>query len=449
MNKSPLKFAGAIILSLFMGSHMVKAQDDTLFLDLESAINLALEQNQNIRVATLEMERAQARLNESRGRLLPTVQAMGSYNRNIKKPVIFLSGEMAEAFRSNTLEIGADNSFMGALSVSMPIFNPAINSGIEMSRTEMLVAGENYRASKIDLTYNVQRVWFDALLARESLEIIRLSFDNAQRNHENIRQMFNQGLVAEFDLIRAEVQTENIRPEVLQAENMYGMVKSVLKTLLGVDQNRPIAIGGNLTETSDQMLASFNIMQAERSLIRNSQLVGLDLQHQLLVQRSGSLRASRAPSVNAMSNYNYQTESNDFRFQDFNWVNTIAAGFQINIPIFAGLTNRNQIKQLDIGARQVKLQREYLENNLSVELENILNSMNVAVERAIHAERNVEMAQRGYDIALVRYNSGQGTLLEVNDSEVALTRARFNLLQARHQILNQKIQYDRFIGGDQ
>jgi outer membrane protein len=447
--KTILYVTGLMILFLFVALSTTFAQNDTLVLNLESAISMALEQNPGIRVATLEKARAQAKLNESRGRLLPSLNANGSYNRNIKKPVIFLSDEMAGAFGSNTLEIGSDNSYMSSVSLALPLYNPAIYSGIQASRIEMQMAGENFRANKIDLTYNVQRAWFDVLLARESLDVIGLSFANAQKNLDNIRKLHQQGLVAEFDLIRAEVQTENIRPDVLQAQNMYSMVMNFLKTLLGVDEDQPINVSGSLIETSEEMLRDFNILQAERSLLNNPDLVSLGLQRELILQQSKTLRASGLPSVNAVSNYNYQTESNNFNFSEYNWVNTIGAGFQVNIPIFRGFTIRNQTRQLEIGARQLQLQKDYMKENLNVELSNILKSMDVAVEKSIHARRNVELAQRGYDIALVRYNSGQGTLLEINDSEVALTRSRFNLLQAKHELLNAKIQYDRFLGKNQ
>jgi outer membrane protein len=447
--KAIIPVAGVLFLFFIETATISFAQSDTLYLNLDSAINMALEQNPEMRVATLEKARAQAKLNESRGRLLPSLNANGSYNRNIKKPVIFLSDEMAGAFGSNTLEIGSDNSYMSSVSLAIPLYNPAIYSGIEASRIELQMAGENYKASKIDLTYNVQRAWFDVLLARESLDVIELSFANAEKNLENIRKLHQQGLVAEFDLIRAEVQTENIRPDVLQAQNMYSMVVNFLKTLMGVHEDQPIEVSGSLIETSEEMLREFNIMQAERSLTNNPDLVNLGLQRELILQQSKSIRASGLPSINAVSNYNYQTESNNFNFSEYNWVNTIGAGFQVSIPIFRGFTTRNQTKQLEIGARQLQLQKDYLRDNLNVELSNILKSMDVAVEKSIHTRKNVELAQRGYDIALLRYNSGQGTLLEINDSEIALTRARFNLLQAKHELLNAKIQYDRFLGKNQ
>ncbi len=442
----PLK---KIIFILLIAATVIplQAQNDTLYLDREKALELALENNPTIRVASLEKARAEARFNEMRGNLLPSLTGVGTYTRNLKKQVIFFPEEIAPLFGGVTaLEIGNDNSYMGGLQFAMPLYNPAVFAGIDAARTEQEIAAENYRAQTIELTWNVQSAFYDVMLARESLQVIRMSFNSAVENLENIRKMHGQGMVAEYDLIRAEVQTENIRPDLLQAENMYDLALNFLKTLVGIEEVRPIAVSGNLMDSAEEMLSTFNITDAERSLRNNPDYVNLGLQHDLILKQSRSVRASGRPSVTAVSNYMYLAEANDFKVGDYNWVNTASAGLQINIPIFRGLTNRNQVKQLEIGAQQIMLQREYLKDNLGVELGNILKSMDVALEKAVHARRNVELAQRGYNIARLRYDSGQGTLLEVNDSDVALTRARFNLLQAKHELLQAKIRYDRFVG---
>lgn len=439
----------ALISSIFFILALLPlySQTDTLHLTRESALEMALENNPSIAIARLEKARLEARVNEARGNLLPSLNATGSYTRNLKKQVIFFPEEMAPLFGGVTaLEVGNDNSFMGGLQFALPLYNPAIYAGIDAARTEQKIAEENFRAQSIELTYTVQRAWNDALLARESFEVINFSFENARENLENIRKMHAQGLVAEYDLIRAEVQTENLRPDVLQAANASELSVNLLKTLLGIDEQTPVAIEGDLLESSEEMLRNFNITQAERALHNNPDYVNLGLQRDLILKQSQSVKATSRPSLTAVSNYMYLSEANDFKVGDYNWVNTASAGLQLSIPIFRGFTNRNQVKQLEIGAKQIQLQREYLKDNLSIELSNILKNMDVAIEKAVHARRNVELAERGYDIARLRYESGQGTLLEVNDADVSLTRARFNLLMAKHELLQAKAQYDRFIG---
>lgn len=435
-----------IIFSLLFFSG-TQAQTDTLVLNRSIALEMALQNNPAVSIARLEKAKAEAKLNQTRGNLLPSLNASGSYTRNLKKQVIFFPEDMAPLFGGSTaLEVGNDNSYMAGLQLALPIYNPAIYAGIDAARTEQRIAEENFKTQTIELSYNVQKAWYDLLLAKESYDVISKSFENAKDNLDNIRQLHAQGLVAEYDLIRAEVQTENIRPDVLQAQNIYDLSLSFLKILIGTDDNITLVVEGNLLESAEEMLSTFNITTAERSLQNNPDFINLGLQRELVLKQSESLKASVMPSVAAVSNYMYLTEANDFKFGDYRWVNTASAGLQVSIPIFRGFTNRNQVKQLEIGARQLQLQQDYLKDNLNTELGNILRNMDLALEKAANARKNVELAQRGYDISRIRYDSGQGTLLEVNDSDVALTRAKFNLLMAEHELLVAKIQYDRFTG---
>ncbi len=443
--KSWLRTGGFIVLLLGSSGVIAQNPSDTLYLDLDTAVDIARDQNPTLRVARLEVESREAGIQETKGSYLPSLNLSGSYNRNIMRPIIFLPDDSPFG-GDGYLEVGSDNSFMANLSIQMPVFNPALNRSLKAARADRDLAGEQMRGSRIELEYNVQLAFFDALLAKESRDVMRKSLRNATENLERTRRMYEEGTVAEYDLIRAEVQTENMRPDVLQAENGYEQAVDYLKALVGVDKSQPLSVRGNLTDMAEDQVADFRIADASHNLDRNTDLVQMDLQLNLLNHQKETAKAGGLPSLGLAGNYQYQTESNHFRFDDFRWVETFSAGLRLTIPLFNGFAVRQQTRQLDIAADQVKLQRDYLEDNLDIQLEGILKSMTVALEKTANARSNVRMAERGFEIAKTRYESGQGTLMEVNDSEVALTQARFNLLQAKHEILQTKAEYDKFIG---
>lgn len=433
----------AVLLSVILPS-LTKASTDTLHLSFDDVIAIAFERNPTLHVAGLEIESAELGFREVRGRYLPSLNLSGSYNRNIKRPVIFLPED--SPFGDGVLEVGSENSYMAVAAASMPLYNRGLNQSMRVARTEKSLAREQFRGSKIELEYNVQLAFFDVLLAGESMNVMQKSFANAKENLERTRRMYQQGMVAEYDLIRAEVQTENLRPNVLQAENAYAVTLNYLKALIGLDKAQPINIVGSLSDMALNRLTDFNIPQADRNLGRNTDLVQMDLQLNLLTQQAEMVRANGLPSLDLAGNYQYQTEANHFRFADYRWVETFSAGLRLTVPLFNGFAVRSQAQQLEIIGEQIRLQRDYLKDNLNIQLDNILRSMTVAVEKSSNARSNVRMAERGYEIAKTRYETGQGTLMELNDSEIALTQARFNLLQAKHEILHAKAEYDKFIG---
>ncbi len=439
----------AISLSLCLGLLPVvataQAPAEPLVLDLEKALEIAMRENPTLEVAALEIESKEVGIRELRGNYLPTLNIAGNYDRNIKRPIIFLPDDSPFG-AGGYIEIGSDNNFMGIISSSVPLLNIGLNRSLDAARIEKELAGEQFRGSKIELTYNVQRAFFNALLARESKVVVEKSFLNASENLEKIRQMHTQGLVAAFDLIRAEVQTENLRPNVLEAEKAYETALNYLKALIGLDKHETIDLSGQLSEMAIDRLSGFNHQEANRRLHQHTEIMQLDLQLDLIRQQREAVKASGLPSLALAGNYQYQSQSNDFRISDLQWVQTFSAGLRLTIPLFNGFAVKQQSRQLEIVGEQISLQRNYLEDNLGIQLDNILNALLVAMEKTTNARSNVRMAEQGYEIAKTRYETGQGTLMELNDSEMAMTQARFNLLRFKHEVLQTKAEYDRFIG---
>ncbi len=433
-----------LIIAGLSGSH-AQTPADTLFIDLEEAMAIAREHNPTLKVARLDVESAEVGVQEVRSSYLPSLNVGGNYNRNIKRPVIFLP-EDSPFGDGGVIEVGSENSFMGVLSSEMPLLNLGLNRSLRVARKEKTLAGEQFRGSKLELDYNVQTAFFDVLLASESKQVMQKSFANAMDNLERTRRMHDQGMVAEYDLIRAEVQAENLRPNVMQAENAYEVAVNYLKALIGLDEAQPLAIRENLSDMTVSRMSDFNIQDADRSLQQNTDLAQMNLQLDLVGQQREMAKAGGYPMLDLAGNYQYQTEANHFRFSDFHWVETFSAGLRLTIPLFNGFAVRHQTRQLEILGDQIRLQKEFLEDNLNIQLDNILKTMMVAMEQTSNARSNVRMAERGFEIAKTRYETGQGTLMELNDSEVALTQARFNLLQAKYDVLNAKAEYDKFIG---
>ena len=72
--------------------------------------------------------------------------------------------------------------------------------------------------------------------------------------------------------------------------------------------------------------------------------------------------------------------------------------------------------------------------------------MNAAKEQLVVNKEAIAQAERGYEIAKVRYNTGSGTILELNDSELALTQSRLNYQQALYDYLSAQANYEKVMG---
>ncbi len=437
-----LSLAGIITVSGLLPI-TVSAQD-TLKVTLPEALNIAITDNPTIKIADKEIERQQYYKKEIMGGLLPSLSGSAQYNRNVKPQVIFMPKDIFGPGTGGPMQMGSDNSYTAGLSASLPLFAPTLYKSIQVTEVDIELAVEKSRASKIDLVNQVKKAYYTNLLTRNAYEVLQQSMKNAQQNLEKIKNMYGQGLVAEYDLIRADVSVRNIKPNLVQAENSNRLANIMLKVLMGVPENVVLEVEGNLSEYEQQL--TNNAIALSTSIEENTDLKQLDIQQRKLELQLQLLKSQRLPTLAAFGNYQWQTQANDFKFSNYEWVQSFMAGFQLQVPIFNGFAKRNKEKQVAIGIDQLQMQRNYVANNITTQAKNALVNMIKAAEQVESNKEGIALAQKGYSIAQTRYQTGTGTYLELNDAEVALTQSQLNYNQAIYDYLNAKVEYEKIIG---
>lgn len=225
-------------------SALILAQTkQTAVLNLEQAISLALEKNADLKIASMEVNKSEEKLREARSGLFPQLNASGQYQRYIDLPVIFMPP--GSPF-GPTLKIGADNSFAASASLSVPLFAWSLYQGIGLASDALTISQENYRSVKNKVVGDVKKAFLTVLLTRETKDVMKQSLKNAEDNFENIKRLNSAGTLSDYDVLRAEVQVENLKPTVLQMENNYVLSLEALKVTIGLDANHDIDVVGEM-----------------------------------------------------------------------------------------------------------------------------------------------------------------------------------------------------------
>ncbi len=431
-----------LIFILSISAALSAQNEQRIILEMEQAINLALEKNAELKVAQMEVDKSRQKLWEARSGLFPKLDASGQYQRYVELPVIFLPP--GSPF-GPTLKIGADNSFMASASLSVPIFAWGLYQGIGLASDGLNISQENYRSIKNKVVGDVKKSFLAVLLTRETKDVIQQSLKNAEDNFENIKKLNSAGTLSDYDLLRAEVQVANLRPIVLQMENNYKLSIEALKTTIGLNANQEIDVVGELDFQEPYALPDQQDIINEL-LSSNPQLAILENQIELN-QRSVSLeRAAYLPSLAGFGTYQYQTQANDFKFSDYNWVKTFVVGLQLQIPIFNGFKTQTRINQAEIGLNQVIEQKRNFTEALKTQALSILYRVEQAVKRIEGQNKTVSQAEEGYRIAKKRLENSLATQLEVNDAELALRQAKLNRLQAIYDLKVAESDLDSILG---
>ena len=309
----------------------------------------------------------------------------------------------------------------------------------------MVLAVEKARSSQIDMIEQVSQAYFSALLAKESLVVYQRVYDNAVENNKNIKKRYDVGSVSEYDLISSNVSVQNAIPNVIEAKNSVVLALWQLKALLGIDLAKNIDVLGTLMDYEAQMNYAHTIDQLDLS--NNSTLKQLGIQEDMLESALKITKLANVPTLSVNAAYLYTALGNDGKFfQGKAWNPYSYAGLQLNIPIFAGNAKRAATRQANLNLANLRLQRENAERQLRVAMVQSLNNMQTNVKKFHSASATVGQAQRGYEIAVKRYEVGRGTLVDIDNSQVALTQAELGRNSAVYNFLISKISLDKILG---
>jgi outer membrane protein TolC len=475
----------------FLISSMANAQKEKppLELTLEGAIKIALSENPSVRVADLEVEKKKYAKKSSQSALYPQIEAVGQYSRTLKKQVMYMDGafnvedmlepavapliggmeqtltqniqsyipgSLSQNIKANTpaaaetsggnegITVGRDNNWSGGLQLNWPVVVPTLWKSLELSSLDVELAVENARSSKINMVNAIRKAYYSVLLAKDALHVFQESHDNAVLSYNDINNKFKQGIVSEFDLIRADVNVKNIKPNLIQAQNAYNLATLSLKALMGIDMEREISVPGSLLDYEEGLYAE--VLALDTSLENNPDLKKFDIQAEQLQKTLQLYKAQYLPTVAITGNYTYMSMNNDFRFGDYKWNPYSTVSLNISIPLFDGFKKSNDIRQTKAGLEQMKWQREDVVRNLQLAINSNVSNMTNYVEQVFSTKDVVAQAKKGYEISQKLYDTGMGTLLDLNTAQLGLTQASLSFTQAIYNFLTSKADLDKTLG---
>ena len=430
---------------------------DTIRLDLNKALEIALSENPTIKVADKEIEKKKYTRKSSYAALFPQVNFTMDYSRTLKKQVMYMDMDLDEmgdnlppgmdaSAMDKGFEVGRNNNWNTGFSAAMPLVNASLWKSLSISGDEVDLAIEKARSSKLAMRNEVQKSFYGVLLAQDSYEVFKRSYDNAVENYRDIKLKFEQGVVAEYDLIRADVMVKNTEPNMLQAENSCTLSQWWLKALMGMELDMPINCIGKLTDYKNDLFADY--LSTDTVLAGNTDLKQLALQKGQLRKTLQMQKFDYLPTLSLTGLYQWNSMNNDFKFHNYRWNPYSVIGLSLKIPIFSGGDKFYKLRQTRISLDQLNLQHDDTQRNLQLIVKQHMDNMKTCVKRFDAAQKGVEQAEKGYLIAQKRYDTGAGTLLELNDAELALTQARLNFNQSIYDYMVSKSELEKVLGND-
>ncbi len=462
------------------------AKDTSLVtISLDDALKIALSENVSVKVADKEIQRYEYAKKGTYASLFPQIDASGSYQRTIKKQVMYMDSDSDEeggtssmfssllpyftrinelstaagmgpvttddssssSSSSGGFSVGRWNTYTYGVSASMPLVNFQLWESIKISGQSVDLAVEKARSSRLDMVTQVKQAYYAVLLAKEAFNVYKDVYENAVENFRQTEMRYNAQKASELEYTRAKSTVASAIPNVYNAESQVILALWQLKAVMGVDLDRNIDVSGTLEDYSHEMFRDVNENQ-DPSLENNTTVRQLAIQAEQLASTIRMQKAAYLPSLAASFSYSMIAMTNDFKFSEYQWSPYSYVGVSLSIPIFSGGKRLNDVRQAKVQAAELDLQRVDTERQLKIAIRQYLNTMETNMNSYTAATEAVALAQKAYDIAAKSYKVGKSTITELNDARLTLTQACLNQSQAVYNFIVAKSNLEQTIGCD-
>lgn len=405
----------------------------TLELDLEETIQRALLTNPNVKIAEYNRKAAKADYSAAKGARGISISLNHSTGRGGYADNQFFEG----------VNIGKQigNSHNNSVTATLPIFTGGELQG------QIGQAKANYRSmlSAEEQAYNEMKEtattgYFNMLNATNMKALRQESVDRLQAHLDNVIAQYNVGIVARADVLRSEVELANAQQNYITASNQYDVAEATLNNIIGTPLGTTLLLKDRLQYEpyENDMAYCLAYSEEHRPELKQAEY-GVDAaEAALVVARSGHM-----PKISASaSNYWGGDGSNWPGDDDENW----SIGVTASMNIFDSGVTWSKIHAAQENLAKAKETQRQIKDAVELEVRTDYLNMREAEKRISTTQVAVASAEEDYHIAVVRYQAGVGTNIDVMDAQEALTQAKTNYYQALYNYNTSKAALNTSMG---
>jgi len=405
-----------------------------LRLTLEEAIQRARATQERIGVARSAYERADAAVGEAFSGSLPVLSANGSLTRSDteRNPTTGLPG------RNNDYS----TLYSSSLQLTQPLFTGgAVTYGVQAAKARRGAAAADLRTSQQVTIFSAAQDYYDAVLAREVLNVVKNSHDLAKRHYEDQVTRKKVGTVSDFDVLRAKVSMQNQEAQVINADNAMRLAHAKLLREIGLPQ-----------ETQLELVTDFgavgpapSLAEARRTaLARRPELAAAKLNTRAQRSTVSATRSGYLPKVSGVGTWG--GTASERPLQDDNFTEAGTLGVQLQWTIFDGALTRARVVEAKADLARLEYQEQGLRNDVELQIRQALLNLESARTFIASQGANVEEAKEALRLAEARQKAGAGTELEIEDARNALEQAQLNYVTSVYQYSTARLALDQATG---
>ena len=271
------------------------------------------------------------------------------------------------------------------------------------------------------LAATVVQNYYGLITATRRLASARQSLTEAEQFADTTRKQETGGEAAHADVIKAELQAEQRRRDVQDAELNLEKARLALGVLLFPDIEQRFEV----TDDLDVAVPLLTLDEYRAAAMSHSPDVRAA--EAAVAQEKWGVASARSGYLPSLSmDYWYGIDANQFATEDPEGRNRLGSSAQasLNIPVWNWGATRSRVRQAELKQQQAELELAVARRQLAADVANTWREADAARAQADSLRRSVELSRESLKLTLERYRAGEATALEVVDAQSTLVQAR-------------------------
>jgi outer membrane protein TolC len=421
-----MKYLATVIVCILVAVGVSTGDADTLSLDVEEAVKIALQNNLNLKSERIDLGTRERAKDTAWNEYLPglNVNAASSY--------------VSEAERFTGLFPNTDRWTISAGFSADLDLTGAKRLGIRNALLEYEEGRISLETVERQLTREVKKSFYYLILIQEGIRIIHETIDTAQKRYDQALINYENGLESELTVMSTLVTLENIRPELESARVTYRTRALQFKQLLGLEDEVTFDLQGAI----DFAAADFDTgslidtYSAENLSVQSLQKSIQLLDNQKKLARSEGFAPVLLVSSSLATSLRDPIQSNVASGAD--WIDGFTFRVGLSLPLdglFPSSRSRVSIQDIEDGITRANVQLMETMQRVAVDIETSVLNMDKSLRTMQSLQENVNLAQKVYDLTEIEYNAGVTDLLQLEDANDKLLDAKLAVLEEKYNYL--------------
>ena len=434
-----------VLVSLALGAIAGMTEAQTLprvdgALTMSQAVDLALDKSLRVKASSADASAMESMRREALAPFWPQLSANGYFVNQRMAPNVYTSA--GNTMARNYQVFGADQNRDGNFTAMYSLFSGGRDYYAYRAAAHRADAGrEMLRGAEVDVAMQARLDYIAAVRETENLQVLADLLGNIDERLRVTRQQFEAGRVPRYYVLRDEAERANVVQMQAMTQSRTELALVALKTTLGIDLASAITLSDRLDYVPMILSIEEGIREASE---RQPELKAALKQREAAEAEVRAAYGNYFPQVSLgyMYDWLWSKNRNEPKGNDDGY----SVGVVVTLPLFDGFLRENTLKtsksKLERAVQAEGLVRQQIARDV-----NQAALMLTAADKSVAAGRSgVVVAEEDSRVVRERFEAGRGIQVEVLDAQVALTRARFNIVNALAEYHNALAMWLRAIG---